>query len=152
MATAISRGDLAMTFVKELQNANNENVELVMNYATGYVLSRERDFVCQQSSTTYRHEKTYKLKSVDYLKKEVFIKMKAYEAEQNRKEEEGEQEEEEEGEEEDQEEKGQKKWIAKCVSEMITDYQYEEMTKEKELKKKAAQSLQVCRCLNISIC
>ena len=116
------------TLDMEFVNGTIENAELVLNYVTGYMLCKERELIRDHKD----------LNSVKKLK-EVFKKIMIFEAEQNRKEE----EEEEEEEEEDREEKEQRMWVAECVQEMVTDYQYESRTHERETQRVAERAVQV---------
>ena len=143
MAASTKSEDLASAFISDLKNVHIENPELVMNYAFGYLLYREKEYVTKQTKeSAERKERTYTLKSVDWLEKEVFRKMKAYEMEQNRKDMTSE-ETIEEDEDMEIEELEQKKWIEQRVSEMITDYQYERVAKEREIKGLEEQAMQV---------
>ena len=143
MAASTKSEDLASAFISDLKNVHIENPELVMNYAFGYLLYREKEYVTNQTKeSAERKERTYTLKSVDWLEKEVFRKMKAYEMEQNRKDMTSE-ETIEEDEDMEIEELEQKKWIEQRVSEMITDYQYERVAKEREIKGLEEQAMQV---------
>ena len=150
---------LAAEFVLDVRKTSRvENVELVMNYIAGYLLTRERDMVRQLSKQASDcGQNAFKLKSAEWLKTTVLEKMKAYEMEQNRKdrseedEEEEEEEDEEEGKEEDKEENElqnlieneQRKWVFKRVNEMVTDFQYELVSAEKRFKKDGDLALQV---------
>ena len=153
---------LAAEFVLDVRKTSRvENVELVMNYIVGYLLTRERDMVRQLSKQASDcGQNAFKLKSAEWLKTTVLEKMKAYETEQNRKdkseeeeeeEEEEDKEDEEEGMEEDKEDKElqkiieneQRKWVFKRVNEMVTDFQYELVSAEKRFKKDGDLALQV---------
>ena len=153
---------LAAEFVLDVRKTSRvENVELVMNYIAGYLLTRERDMVRQLSKQASDcGQNAFKLKSAEWLKTTVLEKMKAYETEQNRKdkseeeeeeEEEEDKEDEEEGMEEDKEDKElqkiieneQRKWVFKRVNEMVTDFQYELVSAEKRFKKDGDLALQV---------
>ena len=150
---------LAAEFVLDVRKTSRvENVELVMNYIAGYLLTRERDMVRQLSKQASDcGQNAFKLKSAEWLKTTVLEKMKAYEMEQNRKdrseedEEEEEEEDEEEGKEEDKEENElqnlieneQRKWVFKRVNEMVTDFQYELVSAERRFKKDGDLALQV---------
>ena len=159
MATSVRYKALAAEFVLDVHKTSRvENVELVMNYIVGYMLVQERYMIRQLSKQASEcGQNAFKLKSAPWLKATVLTKMKAYETEQNRedKSEEEEKEEEEEDEEdekeEDEEENEQRKWVFKCVNEMVTDFQYELLLAEKEFKKDGDLALQVSifasRCL-----
>ena len=150
---------LAAEFVLDVRKTSRvENVELVMNYIAGYLLTRERDMVRELSKQASDcGQNAFKLKSAEWLKTTVLEKMKAYEMEQNRKdrseedEEEEEEEDEEEGKEEDKEENElqnlieneQRKWVFKRVNEMVTDFQYELVSAERRFKKDGDLALQV---------
>ena len=149
---------LAAEFVLDVRKTSRvENVELVMNYIAGYLLTRERDMVRQLSKQASDcGQNAFKLKSAEWLKTTVLEKMKAYEMEQNRKDrseedEEEEEEDEEEGKEEDKEENElqnlieneQRKWVFKRVNEMVTDFQYELVSAERRFKKDGDLALQV---------
>ena len=127
------------------------SMELAMNFATGFMLHQERDKIRALSKEhADRGDKKFTLKSADWLVKEVYEKMKRYELEQNQmevdvKEDETEEqkEEEEEEEEKSEEEKEQKKWLAVCVRDMMSDYEYEAAAMRRVLKKVADDALQV---------
>ena len=158
-SSSVKSKALAAEFVLDVRKTSRvENVELVMNYIVGYLLTRERDMVRQLSKQASDcGQNAFKLKSAEWLKTTVLEKMKAYEMEQNRKdrseedEEEEEEEDEEEGKEEDKEENElqnlieneQRKWVFKRVNEMVTDFQYELVSAEKRFKKDGDLALQV---------
>ena len=123
------------------------SMELAMNFATGFMLHQERDKIRALSKEhADRGDKKFTLKSVDWLVKEVYEKMKIYELEQNQMEvdvKEEQKEEEEEEEEKSEEEKEQKKWLAVCVRDMMSDYEYEAAAMRRVLKKVADDALQV---------
>ena len=114
-----------------------------MNFATGYLLHLEREKVrAKTQEHVDRGETKYVLKISDWVEKDVLYKMKAYDLEQNRMEMD-EDEEEEEEDEEDEVERVKRKYIALCVREVLTDYQYEETAMRRVLKKVADEALQV---------
>ena len=162
-SSSVKSKALAAEFVLDVRKTSRvENVELVMNYIVGYLLTRERDMVRQLSKEASEGgTNAFKLKSAEWLKTTVLEKMKAYETEQNRKdkseeeeeeeEEEEDKEDEEEGMKEDKEDKElqkiieneQRKWVFKRVNEMVTDFQYELVSAEKRFKKDGDLALQV---------
>ena len=135
-------------FISYVPKVFNVSMELAMNFATGYILYRERDKIRALSKEhADRGDKKFTLKTVDWLMKEVYEKMRTYESEQNQMEvdvEEDEMEEvNEEEEEKSPEEKEQEKWLAVCVRDMTSDYQYEAAAMRRVLKKVADDALQV---------
>ena len=131
-----------MTTSDLCQNAPKISMELAMNFATGYLLHLEREKVRAKTQHYIdRGETKYVVKISDWVEKNVLDEMKAYDLEQNQMETEVKEEEEEsEG---DEGERVQRKYIALCVRELLTDYQYEEAAMRRRLKKVADEALQV---------
>ena len=113
-----------------------------MNFATGYLLHMEREKVLAKTQEhSDRGDTKYVLKIAHWVETNVLNKLKDYDLEQNQME--TEEREEEEEEEEDEEDAVQRKYIALCVREALTDYQYEETAMRRVLKKVADEALQV---------
>ena len=114
------------------------SMELAMNFMLGYMLHREKEEVCARTQAHLGHGVSkYVLKISDWLDENVMSKIKAYDLDQNvewlkedtlRVEE---------------EDDGQRAYIAVCVRELLSDYQYEEVAMRRKLKKASDEAMQV---------
>ena len=119
------------------------SMEIAVNFATGYLLYKERIKVRKESKQhADRGEKSYLAKSTMWLKDEVFDKMVSYE-DDSVKMDVDEETEDQENEEVDDDEVAQKKYVDECVSEMVTDYGYAVSTMKKVMEKVGDRALQV---------